>query len=484
MRGASHVCSPPTAGVANFKAVSAGLTQRFPRMTRLGSSLALVFSLVAAGCGGSRSKDVAPGYSGPGSPSAEYSGDDDGGDGGGEAIAGSPHNTVAASGVRAGEWDDNANYREFMKLIGNANGGHGIERLDVRDRQVLVVRDSDGKAVPSCRIEVADTNGHRTTLTTLSTGRAVLFPHAEGLTSRELQVTAACGQSRLETRASIMEGEGVINVMLPAPRALPARPSVEVAFILDTTGSMSEEIAAVKETLEQVAGQLDSIGAEIRVGMVAFKDHGDSYVTKVYPFSSDLGAFIRQTRDVAAQGGGDMPEAVNEGLEVAIKQLDWQPQGTVRLAFLIGDAPPHVGKGPSYAASARAAVGRGIQIHTIAASGMDTVGQLVWRQVAQYTGGAAMFVLRGGAGPQSVGGGDPLSSCGGTQTQYASGNLHELVLAKIHAALGAIDADPSVIPGLGQDESAKPCAERAVAGPAAPQATPETTPETTPAIAK
>ncbi|HUH02022.1 MAG TPA: vWA domain-containing protein [Kofleriaceae bacterium] len=419
---------------------------------------------------------MAPGYAGPGSPSADHAGDDEGGDGGGEgaAIADSSSNTVAASGVRAGEWDDNANYREFMKLMANAAG---IERLDVRDRQVLVVRDSEGKAVPSCRIEVVDSAGHRATLTTLSTGRAVLFPRAEGLTSPELQVTAACGQSRLETRASVVEGEGVINVTLPAPRALPARLSVEVAFILDTTGSMSEEIAAVKETLVQVAGQLDSLGADIRVGMVAFKDRGDSYVTKVYPFSSDLGAFIRQTREVAAQGGGDMPEAVNEGLEVAIKQLDWQPQGTVRLAFLIGDAPPHVGRGPSYAASARAAVARGIQIHTIAASGMDGLGQLVWRQVAQYTGGAAMFVLRGGAGPQSVGGGDPLSSCGGTQTQYASGNLHELVLAKIHAALAGVDADPGAIPGLGQDESARPCVERAVAGP-------ETPTDAAPSIAK
>jgi Mg-chelatase subunit ChlD len=382
-------------------------------------------------------------------------------------------NAIAASGVRAGEWDDNANYREFLKLL--ASRPSGTEGIDVRDRQIIVVRDSDGRAVPQCKVRVQDGVGHDIVLTTLSNGRATLFPHGEGLTSPDLRITAACGQSRLETRATVVEGEGVINVMLPAPRALPARPSVELAFILDTTGSMSEEIAAVKETLVQVAAQLDSLGADIRVGMVAFKDHGDSYVTKVYPFSSDLEAFIRQTRDVAAQGGGDMPEAVNEGIEVAVKQLDWQPQGTVRLAFLIGDAPPHVGRGPSYAASARAAVARGIQIHTIAASGMDNVGQLVWRQVAQYTGGAAMFVLRGGAGPQSVGGGDPLSSCGGTQTQYASGNLHELVLAKIQAALAGVDADPGVIPGLGQDESAKPCAERAVAGPATPDAAPEST---------
>jgi hypothetical protein len=99
---------------------------------------------------------------------------------------------------------------------------------------------------------------------------------------------------------------------------------------------------------------------------------------------------------------------------------------------------------------------------------MNELGQMVWRQIAQFTGGTSMFVLRGGAGPQSVGGGDPLSSCGGTQTQDATGNLHELVLAKVRAAVTAIDADPGVIPGLGQDERAKPCAEpAAIAGPTA-----------------
>ena len=73
-----------------------------------------------------------------------------------------------------------------------------------------------------------------------------------------------------------------------------------------------------------------------------------------------------------------------------------------------------------------------------------------------------MFVLRGGAGPQSTGGGDPKSSCGGTQTGFTSGNLDALVVAKIRAALAAPDRDPRKVPGLGQDEDAKPCDQRVV----------------------
>ncbi|MEM9489748.1 MAG: hypothetical protein AAGC55_11420, partial [Myxococcota bacterium] len=92
----------------------------------------------------------------------------------------------------------------------------------------------------------------------------------------------------------------------------------------------------------------------------------------------------------------------------------------------------------------------------------DTLGQIVWRQIAQYTGGTNLFVLRGGAGPQSVGGGDPKASCGGTQTNYASGNLDTLIAGKIRGALLALDADPTRIPGLDRDENAKPCGERLI----------------------
>jgi hypothetical protein len=102
----------------------------------------------------------------------------------------------------------------------------------------------------------------------------------------------------------------------------------------------------------------------------------------------------------------------------------------------------------------------GVQLFTVAASGMDGLGQAVWRQVAEYTGGTNLFVLRGGAGPQSTGAGDPRSSCGGTQTNYSSGNLDALILAKVTHELQAMDGDAMRIAGLYKDENAKPCSER------------------------
>lgn len=88
------------------------------------------------------------------------------------------------------------------------------------------------------------------------------------------------------------------------------------------------------------------------------------------------------------------------------------------------------------------------------------VGQIVMRQLSQLTGATNLFVLRGGAGPQSVGGGEPKSSCGGTQPQYATGNLHALVIAKVERELAALDQDPLQVAGVGKDERSKPCDQR------------------------
>jgi hypothetical protein len=151
------------------------------------------------------------------------------------------------------------------------------------------------------------------------------------------------------------------------------------------------------------------------------------------------------------------------GLHTALTQLEWSSNSVERLAFVIADAPPHLDyDGPDYAKDMKVASHRGIQLFTVAASGMDQLGQVVFRQMSQFTGGTNMFVLRGGAGPQSTGGGDPGSSCGGTHTNYSSGKLDELIVQKIRRELRAVDADPMRIAGLKQDENAKPCDQRVV----------------------
>jgi len=367
----------------------------------------------------------------------------------------------APASVRAGEWDDNANYRDYVRWLRETP--RGVARLDVSGRQFLVVEDAAGKPVPNCKITVTG-GAHSAQLVTTASGRALLFPRALGLDGTALSAVATCGQASAQATIHGDEIDGVAELKLATLRQLPARRTIDLAFVLDTTGSMGEEIEAVKSTIRTVAARLGAAQTDVRIGLVEYKDRGDPQVTRAYPFSSDLAAFSRSVAELSAGGGGDTPEDMQAGLNVALDQLQWRPDATARLIVVVADAPPHLDYQDErdYADAARRAAAHGIKLFTVSASGMDDTGQVVMRQMAQFTGGSNLFVLRGGAGPQSVGGGDPKSSCGGTQQQYASGNLDQLIFTKVVRELAALDGDPLKIAGLGKDENAKPCNQRIV----------------------
>jgi len=387
--------------------------------------------------------------------------------GGGAAAAGSaaaPTATAAAhgpSGVRAGEWDDNANYRDYVRWL--ADAPRELARLDVADRQFIVVEDRDGKPVPNCPVAITGGQGS-TSLVTMASGRAIVFPRAMGLAGGSIRATATCAHATASASLVTTQLDNVLRLKLDQPRDLPARRTVDLAFVLDTTGSMGEEIAAVKTTIQSVATTLATDQTDVRIGLVEYKDRTDPEVTRTYPFSADLQTFSASVARLSAGGGGDMPEDMHAGLAAALDKLEWRATAVARMIVVIADAPPHLDYTDErdFADAARRAASRGIKLYTVSASGMDQVGQLVMRQLAQFTGASNMFVLRGGAGPDSVGGGDPASACGGTHASYASGKLDRLILDKLAAELAAVDGDPLAIAGRGQDENAKPCDQRLV----------------------
>src|SRR5882757_9183854 len=113
-------------------------------------------------------------------------------------------------------------------------------------------------------------------------------------------------------------------VLLPATPAA-ARPVVEVAFVLDTTGSMGPLIEAAKRKIWSIATAIIdcSPDAEIRMGLVAYRDIGDVYVTRTYDLTTDIQDLYGELLNLRAQGGGDWPESVNEALYVGVQKLSW-----------------------------------------------------------------------------------------------------------------------------------------------------------------
>jgi Mg-chelatase subunit ChlD len=147
------------------------------------------------------------------------------------------------------------------------------------------------------------------------------------------------------TRDRIAAALAATLLSLMAISQASARQTVEVAFVLDTTGSMGPLIEGAKRKIWSIATSIFDANpnADIRIGLVAYRDIGDDYVTKRVDLTADIQELYAKLLDLHAQGGGDWPESVNEALDVAVNKLSWsRGSEACRILFLIGDAPPHM----------------------------------------------------------------------------------------------------------------------------------------------
>ncbi|PVV10939.1 MAG: hypothetical protein B6D77_07625 [gamma proteobacterium symbiont of Ctena orbiculata] len=186
---------------------------------------------------------------------------------------------------------------------------------------------------------------------------------------------------------------GAVNMPLPDPVQVPAvhtinqeQPKIEVVFALDTTGSMGGLIEASKEKIWSIASTMAQAqpAPEIRMGLVAYRDRGDSYVTQVVDLSEDLDSVYATLMDFRAEGGGDSPESVNQALHDAVNKISWsQDEDAYRVVFLVGDAPPHMDyqDDVKYPQTLKLANARGIVVNTIQA-GNSVPTRLVWSKIA------------------------------------------------------------------------------------------------------
>ena len=187
----------------------------------------------------------------------------------------------------------------------------------------------------------------------------------------------------------------------PAPVAKATRPKVDLVFALDTTGSMSGLIEGAKTKIWSIASFVARAQPtpDVRVGLVAYRDVGDAYVTRVYDLDANLDRVYRRLLSFNADGGGDTPEHVARALHEAVHSMSWSPaaNNAVRLIYLVGDAPPHLdyNDGYDYVKAARAAAARGIQIHAIRC-GTDPDTATYWRKIASLGHGEFLTIDQNG----------------------------------------------------------------------------------------
>lgn len=349
------------------------------------------------------------------SPAIEYSAPASAGDAGDSAESAAPagdrdhsaprperENQRSYEPVTAGVVDDNEQWSEYLDFRAR-NGYLWVNDRDVSERILIHVWDENRQPVHDALVQIY---GQQQNVIfegrTDAGGRLLFHPRALDGQSRYGQ------QSQYPNSYEVVARKGYVaqrqrfdryqdrwSLELTDPPA-PGQTRLDLLFLVDATGSMSDEIDKLKSSMADVAAQIDSLPERpsVRYGLVSYRDRGDAYRVRLHPFTSHLSRFQRDLSRLRAGGGGDYPESLNEALHRSLNEMDWTDSDAVRLIVLVADAPPHLDYNEpfSYDTDMFQAVRQGIKILPVGASGLDEQGEYIYRQLAQFTGGKFVFL--------------------------------------------------------------------------------------------
>ncbi|WP_240762509.1 vWA domain-containing protein [Paenibacillus thalictri] len=317
-----------------------------------------------------------------------------------EGIRRGQQQDVRPGQLTAGEWSDLKNWDWWQNLMNKKEWAKYQTDWGMRTYQRFTVEvRSGGRQVADAEVALIGGNGQHVWKTrTNQRGEAVVFAGVtDGPQEGPFKIQITSGQQTKTVDPVNPGGKLPLVVNLETPGVQAASRQVDIMFVVDTTGSMADELnflsAELKDVIERVRSDNgNQLG--IRLSSNFYRDHGDEYVVRSYPFTTDVDDVVKKISQQRAYGGGDYEEAVEEALQDAIHNHNWSGEARARLLFLVLDAPPHLT--PSVVkkmqALTAAAAEKGIRIIPIASSGVDKNTEMLLRIIDILTGGTYIFL--------------------------------------------------------------------------------------------
>ena len=297
--------------------------------------------------------------------------------------------------LTAGEWRDHDNWGFFSNLVKTNAITFPSFGLDPCHRVSVNLTDNSGQPLANAQVTLLDKDGKELWKSvTDKTGKAYLF-EANGASGKSVKAVAGGAEISVDIPASTDGTQGgaaactdrVVSMKLDA--AASRFDKTQIMFIVDTTGSMSDEMLYLQTDFAAIAEEVGD--ANTQYGALFYKDEGDTYVTRYEGFTSDVSAIKKQLNNEQADGGGDEPEAVAEAFTEAFVSENWQDDA-VKVAFLIYDAPPHTGREADLQKAIETASAKGIHLVPVVSSNGSRETELFGRACAICTNGSYVFL--------------------------------------------------------------------------------------------
>jgi hypothetical protein len=364
---------------------------------------------------------------------------------GGDPVSGE----VPQSGtLTAGSFDDNLNleaFRQFLGQIGQAAPESPLS-LNIGTRALIRVQNEADEPVGGASVAVRTVSIDQTPPITLlaqpsgTDGFVTFFTAIDGAADSqtfEVTVTPPGGGAPVTLTKTLSDPNWTVT--LPGQASI-APSQLDLLFVVDTTGSMNDELDFLKSEVRSIATAVAELHPSVaqRYGLILYRDDGDLYVTRKFDFTSSLDEFRTNLAAQNADGGGDWPEAMHLALSEAAS-LGWSDGLAARVLFLIADAPPHEQHVPAALAATKLLRAAGVAMYPVAASGVDTKAEVLFRVAALLTHSEYVFLTDdSGVGNSHEA---PHIPC------YHVQRLDQLMIRLIGAELAGhrIEADPTQI---------------------------------------
>ncbi len=336
---------------------------------------------------------VSDGSSDAGSSDGSSDGSSNGGD--------SDDNIPQAGQLTAGEWSDLENW-DFWKKLVSENYQKQMEEYwgfyTLNRYSVLV--ENNGKPLVDADVVLKDDKGEIVwRAKSNNTGQAELFA---GLFAPDFDMnneifTIVATYNGVEAIAENVEPQYETPIVVNLDVSEKVSNTLDLMFVFDTTGSMGDELDFLKSEMADVINNVkkdQEQNLKIRLSCNYYRDEGDEYVVRSFPFSENIDSVVKQLKNQSHDGGGDYPEAVEKALENAVFEHDWSENAIARLMFLVLDAPPHHTDDIilNIHDTVKKAAELGITIIPVASSGVDKETEFLLRFLNIATNGTYVFL--------------------------------------------------------------------------------------------
>lgn len=309
-----------------------------------------------------------------------------------------PNRNVNVGLLTAGEVNDFTKWEMWQDITsGVLSTYQKTWQLFLQQRYTIQLSNLDDFPIVNATVELVDKNGATQFIArTDNTGKAELWGKIRLTDQQEGAMSANIIIKERTFSINKLKPfkEGINTLRIAADCEQPQL--VQIAFVVDATGSMSDEIDFLKAELSNIIYQTKNKfpALSFNYANVFYRDRTDVYLTRTQEFTEVLSLATQFINQQGASGGGDRPEAVDVALNTALDSLSWNNKARSRILFLVLDAPPHQNPEVLEKLSLiiKKAAKKGVRIVPIASSGLQKAGEYLLRNIALGTNGTYVFL--------------------------------------------------------------------------------------------